>query len=408
MNNVGTTIGFNLTWLDPGVVGGSEEYTIRLLTGVGRIADDRIGLRVYARRALFDAYPELADRFTPVAMPGRRISKPQRIAMEQTWLSRVAAADTVVHHMGGTVPFVSTARRDAGRQKVAVTIHDLQPVDLARNFGWAKRAWLGRLIPLAVERADVIVTPSRFTADRIAALYGAARSKLRVVQQGYRLDRESGASAVTAEASPLAERLQGRRFLLYPAIAYRHKRHRDLIEALSLLPPRHADIDLVFTGRPGPETERLRRQAAVACLDHRLHVVGRVPESDLHWLYDNALALTFPSEYEGFGNPCLEAMARGCPVVASNAAALPEVVDTAAILVPTGDVGRWTGAIAELADRPELVADLAARGRDRAADFDPDSASARLWAVYRELLGTDPVATAERPNPHRSDVQPPP
>ena len=376
------TIGLNLTWLVPGVVGGSEEYTVRLLTGLPGIVDRTVNIRVYGRRDLFVRYPDLATSFVAVPMPGRHVSKLRRIAMEQTWLASVSRSDHVVHHMGGTVPFVP--RRSAVGQRVAVTIHDLQPVDLAHNFSPLKRAWLGRLIPLAVQHADVVVCPSRFTAERIANRYGADRSRLRVVQQGYRIadDEES-----RQPSSDLVHRLEHRRFLLYPAIAYAHKRHRDLIEALDRLPARLAEIDLVLCGRPGPETERLRGLAETCGVSGRVHFVGRVPESDLHWLYDNAMALTFASEYEGFGNPCLEAMARGCPVVASDATALPEVLDGAGVLVPTGDVARWASAIAELADNPSLAAELAARGRARAEAFEPAIAADRLWAVYRELLG---------------------
>ncbi len=383
------SIGLNLTWLVPGVVGGSEEYSIRLLAGVGRLAESKAALRIYGRQDLFERYPELTDPFLPVVMPGRRISRPQRIALERTWLARVSASDVVVHHMGGTVPFVR--RRGASRQLVAVTIHDLQPVDLAHNFSTVKRTWLGRLIPFAVDHADLVVCPSRFTADRIIDRYGTDRSKLRVVPQGYDIDRETDPGRPTPE---LIDRLDARRFVLYPAIAYRHKRHRDLIDALERLPGRLADVDVVFCGRPGPESERLSMQATRAGLTERVHVLGRVPEADLHWLYDHALALTFPSEYEGFGNPCLEAMSRGCPVLASNAAALPEVVGGAGRLLPTGDVDAWTRAIAELADGPDLAADLTRRGRERAAAFEPGMASGRLWAVYRELLSLGSVATS--------------
>ncbi len=397
--NAPRTIGLNLTWLVPGVVGGSEEYTIRLLQGLSRIDAPDVRFRMYARRDLLDRYPELSQNFTPVVMPGRNVSRPRRVALEQTWLARVGAADSVIHHLGGTIPFLrrpgmrgTAPRRSAPRQRVVVTIHDLQPIDMASNFSMVKRMWLGRLLPLAVEHADLIVCPSRFTADRIAARYGAERSRLRVVHQGYR----TNGSAAGPPSAGLTERLGHRRFLLFPAIAYRHKRHRDLVEALARLPERLADIDLVFTGRAGPETERLLEQANRLGVAGRLHVLGRVPEADLHWLYGQALALTFPSAYEGFGNPCLEAMARGCPVLAADAAALPEVIDDAGILVPCGDVAGWVRAVTDLADKPELAADLAVRGRKRAAAFDPDHASARLLTVYRDLLGLEPVTTAPR------------
>ncbi len=386
------TIGLNLTWLVPGVVGGSEEYTVRLLTAVAASVRPHARIRAYGRASLFARHRQLARLFEPVPMPGGHLPRAGRVILEQTWLGRVSADDDVMHHLGGTVPVV---KGRGPRRPLAVTIHDLQPIDLAHNFSPVKRTWLGRLVPLAVGRADLIICPSQFTADRIVDRFAVDRSRVRVVPQGYQ------ASTVSTDAEPpsveLKGRLAGRRFLLYPAIAYRHKRHRDLIAALARLPERCSDIDLVFTGRPGPESQRLREQAVEAGMASRLHLVGRVPEADLHWLYDNAVALAFASEYEGFGNPILEAMARGCPVLAADAAAVPEVLGDAGRLVTPGDIAAWVDAIVAISDDPSHRAELIARGRTRADAFDPANAATRLWAAYRHLLDLDTVARSPSP-----------
>jgi alpha-1,3-rhamnosyl/mannosyltransferase len=97
--------------------------------------------------------------------------------------------------------------------------------------------------------------------------------------------------------------------------------------------------------------------------------LGRVPDGVLRALYERAVALAFPSSYEGFGLPPLEAMASGCPVVASRAGALPEVCGDAALYCPPGDAGALAAQLARLAGDPGFRAELAARGRRRAAEF---------------------------------------
>ena len=100
-----------------------------------------------------------------------------------------------------------------------------------------------------------------------------------------------------------------------------------------------------------------------------IHRLGTVDERTLDAVYRNAVACAVPSRYEGFGLPALEAMARGCPVIASNATSLPEVVGAAGTLVPVGDVEAWGHALVEVARDPELRALMSARGRDRATTF---------------------------------------
>lgn len=141
-----------------------------------------------------------------------------------------------------------------------------------------------------------------------------------------------------------------------------------------------------MTGRPGPETEALRAQVRRLGMEHRVHMTGRVTERELHELYRRALALVFPSEYEGFGNPALEAMTNGCPALVSDSGSLPEVVADAAVVVPTGSVTAWRHAIVELRAKPGLARRLVERGRRRASEFTPERAARQLVGVYRQAL----------------------
>ena len=373
-------IGVNLTWLVPGVVGGSEEYTVRLLEAAGPRLPVGIRLRLYARPDLIDAHPALADGHelaTMPVLPGGRLT---RVVQESTWLAAASRHDTVVHHAGGTVPVL---RPRPG----VVTVHDLQPIEHADNFGPVKRRWLGWSLPRAVAAARLVLCPSDHTARRIETVLGVEPDRIRVVPHGHRLPSREPSLGGVGDGRSTPDGRFGR-FLLYPAIAYPHKRHRDLIRLLDRLGPDRADVALVLTGRPGPETESIRTEARRLGVDHRVHQLGRVPSAELADLYRRAEALVFPSAYEGFGNPAVEAMGFGCPAVVSDAGALPEVVGAAGLVFPVGDLMAMTEAVGRVLDDPCLAAELRRRGRERAAEFDVDMAADRLIAVYRELVDT--------------------
>jgi alpha-1,3-rhamnosyl/mannosyltransferase len=376
------TIGVNLLWLVPGVVGGSEEYTLRLLRAFSEVGEPGLGLRLrlYGQRALFGAHPDLAERFDAVVAPDLSTgSKLARIAAEHSWLARATAGDDVVHHAGGVVPAVRS-------RPSILTIHDLQPLELPWYFSAAKRRWLGTMIPYSARVARMILCPSEFTAGRVRDLLGVPASKIQVVRHGH-------AACQPGILDPEADarlRASFGRYLLLPAIAYRHKRHADLITALDLLHDRLTDLAVVITGRAGPESEALADLAGRLGLSERVHQLGRVSEAELDALYRSAVALVFPSEYEGFGNPVLEAMARGCPVVTTDAGSLPEVAGRAGLVVPTGDPEALAAAVARVLDEPSLPGELRRAGLERAQRFSWAASGRDLAAGYQRAV--DPAA----------------
>jgi len=371
-------VGVHLLWLVPGVVGGSEEYTVRLLRAFDRLDPEDLELRIYAQPSLAETYPDLTNRFETVVAPALLSNKVARIGADATWLVRAAKHDDLLHHAGSVVPPTSP-------RPYVFTVHDLQPLDLPENFSLVKRNWMKRMLPPSIRKATLALCPSQFTADSIIRHVDWSVDRIRVVPHGH---EPVDAGVAHADVAADLHRRFGR-YLLLPAIAYPHKRHVDLLDALRRLADEIPDLSVVFTGGPGPETPALDEHAQSLGLADRVHRLGRVSEGELDGLYRSAAATVFPSTYEGFGNPALEAMARGCPVIATTAASIPEVVGNAGILVAPRSPYELADAVRRLLGNPELDAQLRAAGPLRAEMFGWKGAGEALVGAYRDALAIE-------------------
>lgn len=361
-------------WLVPGVVGGTEEYTIRLLRAVHTLDPNDIWVKLYCQPELLDAYPELEQRFEVRIGPPLR-SKIMRIAAENTWLLAATGEDDLVHHAGSMAPWFN-------RHPYVITLHDIQPLDKPENFHPWKQRWHQKMLPRAIAGAELVLCPSEFSARRATEVLGLAGGHTVVVPHGH---SEVAAGPPSPAVAAEIKASYGR-YVLYPAISYPHKRHADLLDALDFLRNRFSDLSVVFTGRPGPCHDSLLTKTSELELSDRVFFLGRVDEERLDALYRCAEALVFPSEYEGFGNPALEAMARGCPVVATNAGSLPEVIGDAGLLVEPRRPRALAAAIARVLDDEELNSSLRHAGRERAKQFGWRDAGEALLAAYRVAL----------------------
>jgi glycosyltransferase involved in cell wall biosynthesis len=393
-------VGVNLLWLVPGVVGGSEEYLVRSLLAVA--ADppapglDATGLdvTVFGLEALAEAHPELARAFPLVTVPLRGRLRAARIGAESTWLTLEARRRhlDVVHHGGGALP---PGHRLGGAASM-VTVHDTQPLALPANFSRLKRRWLSWMLPRVARSADVVVTTSDFVRRALVAL-GAAPGRVLLVPP-------CPAPPATEPGAPLPDPAEvrgrygvGERYAVYPAVTYPHKNHLVLVEALARAeaPP---DLELVLPGGVGPAEAALAARTRALGLAGRVHRIGRIPRADLEALVTGAVAVAFPSTYEGFGLGALEALGLGAPVVAARAAALPEVVDGAGLLVDPHDPVAWATALAQVsgedadARRRRVVA-----GERRAASFSPARTARALVTAWRAAGEAGPGRAADHP-----------
>ena len=366
------TVAINLLWCVPGQVGGSEEYLARQLVGL-TAHDHGLDITVYALPGYADAHPDVAAAFPTVESAIGGSSRPMRILAEHTWLARRTRSCDLVHHGGGTVPAI-------GRRPVVLTIHDLQYRELPQYFSGLKLRYLRRQVPRSVARADVIAVPSEYVARTVVDAFGRSADDVAVVRHG--VEPSLGVNATSEHELRRRYGLgDATRVLVFPAITHPHKRHDFLVELLA----RHwtdDDIRLVLLGGHGLADGTLASLNEERKVGDRIIRPGRVPSADRDGFLKMATALVFPSEYEGFGAPVLEAMALGTPVIASNRTALPEVVGDAGLVLPL-ELDAWAGALADVdVRRSELVA----AGLERAAAFTAASSARDLLGAYRRAL----------------------
>lgn len=377
-------VAVNLVWLVPGVVGGSEEATLAALRAVAE-APDAAGTEVvlFGTPRLFDAHPDLVDRFETRTV-GASTDRLRRVLAEATELPAAIGAigAGLVHHAGGVLPFRSP-------RPACVAVHDIQPVDLPHNFSFAKRRWLGAMLPRTVRSANAITVPSAFVRDRLVERLGAPAERVSVVPWSV-----EPVAAVSDTDIVAARRRHGldRRYVLYPAISYPHKNHAVLVDAVARLAGE--PTDLVLTGRPGPLDDEIAARAAAAGLEGRFHQLGRVPGADLRALLAGAAAVAVPSRYEGFGLPALEAMSAGRPVVVADCGSLPEVTAGAAPVVDPDDVDGWVAALTTVLDDPDERARLVAAGSNVAASMTPQRTASALLDAWSRCI--DPASAPPR------------
>ena len=260
---------------------------------------------------------------------------------------------------------------------VIVTVHDMINELFPGSFPASDHT--ARNKRLCVERADHIVCNSHFTANDLIRLTGISCRKVSVTHLG--------CSGVFAAAAPLDEEPpHPRPYLLYVGHRAGHKNFGAALAAFAASHRLGAELDFVaFGGLPFSSAERERMAALRLTPDRVLRWSGS--DAELAHAYRHARALVYPSTYEGFGIPPLEAMSAGCAVTCSNTSSIPEVVGEAALLFDPDDVESMRHAMEAVCLDDGIRAGLIAAGKRRVQQFSWDKCAADTVAVYKGLLG---------------------
>jgi glycosyltransferase involved in cell wall biosynthesis len=350
------TVGISLLTLVPGLVGGSETYARELTRALQRVGE--LEYRVFVPSVAPDAGDGLPS--TPIneyrasmTIPGRILAMAHAATRPRRLLRalRLDALDAIHFPLSVMLPPVD-------RPAAATTVHDLQHELHPRFFSRAELGYRRAAYGWTIRRSMIVIAVSEHARETLIERLGVPAERVRTIPHGIDHERFT----------------QGERdreaFLLYPANRWRHKNHDRLFEAFALLRRERPELGLVLTGhghegKPAPDGVEVR---------------GFVSRDKLVDLYRRAAAVVFPSLYEGFGQPPLEAMACGCPVAVSNTTSLPEVCGDAAEYfdpespedIAAATVRALTGARVE-------------QGLARARLFTWDGCARRHETVYREL-----------------------
>lgn len=359
-------------------------FLTRRMTGVDRFAREVVAA---IDRMLAEGAPQLAGVKVTVLVPPtdnlvneyghielRQVGKRQGTAWEQWDLARAVPRDALLLSLCNTGPLLRRAH--------AVVIHDAgterMPQAYSRGFRW----WYRVLMPMLGRNARHVLTVSEFSRRELESVYGIPAGKTMVVPEG-------GEHILRVQPDPAAlERFGlGRRpYLLAVSSMAANKNFRLLVEALALLeqPP----FEIAIAGGANPRVFGQADQVETA----NVRWLGYVSDVELRTLYGGALGFVFPSLYEGYGLPPLEAMNCGCPVLVSHAASIPEVCGDAGLYFDPHDAVALKDAMLRLAADGALREQMRERGYQRARSFSWERAAREVLAA----CGLGAVASAPR------------
>jgi len=268
---------------------------------------------------------------------------------------------------------------------ILLTFFDLQHEYYPEFFTQSQLDARSKTFRPSVEKAHRLIAPSKHTRANLAEKYAVPQDKIFDFPVGVS-DRFQPATAT--EIARVREKYQlPSEYIFYPANPWLHKNHTRLMSALRMCEAQHGIAPtLVLSGKLAEQNWSGCHLAQAAGIEHRVRDLGFVPVEDLPGLYGGALFMIFPSLFEGFGIPLLEAMAAGCPIAASNVTSIPQVTGDAAFLFDPQDVSAICNAVRQLSGDPRLRLDLSSKGKQRAKDYRWSQLIPRLEDIYSSSL----------------------
>lgn len=369
-------IGIDARFFGPGIGTGIGRYSQRLIEELEQI-DAVNEYVVFLRDENFDLFRPTSPRFTKARAPWRWYSRGEQFRFPGA--IRRARVD-FMHYLHFNVPLFSP-------KPFMVTIHDLIlskfPTPRASTLEpakyWLKQLAYRAVISSAVHRSDRLITVTNHTKQDIVSHFRIPSDRIAVTYEGF-----DPSPIRTMNVDPGAYGITGR-YLICVGNAYPHKNLERLVDAMPLVNGAGNPVSLLLVGREDFFFRRLKSYVHEKRADDYVKFSGYVDDGTLDALYRGAFAHVFPSRYEGFGLPGLEAMLRGIPVVAARASCFPEVFGDAAQYFDPLNVNDMAAAIRRVIDDQSLRHGLIQRGNERVRRFSWRTMAEQTLAVYNTV-----------------------
>lgn len=300
-------------------------------------------------------------------------------AADRLGMAKISKELDIVHYLLNVMPTV--ARFEAGS---LITVVDIQHEYFPEFFSSKELALRRKLYGASVRKADHIIAISEFTRSTIMEKYGVPAEKVSTVHLGY---DDAAFRKVTGSAVEEFRRRHGLpdEFLFYPAATWQHKNHVNLLKAVSVMKKEYGFKEkLVLTGIKKGSHDKLFELAEGLGIAGQVEYLGYLPYEELPLLYNAASLMVFPSLFEGFGIPVIEAFGSGLPVVCSNATSLPEIAGDAAVLFDPTDPADIAEKIMGLSRDKKRMAHLAEKGLERAKLYTWKKTAEKTLAIYEK------------------------
>ena len=362
-------IGINALYLIPGGVGGTETYLRALLRALAEIDRTNEYFVFTNRETGADLVPDQAN-FHYVPQPIRAKIRPARILYEQTILPIAAKRwrIDVLFNPGFTSPIL-------GAPPQVTVFHDLQHKRHPEYFRWFDLPFWNFFLYWSSRVARYVVAVSDATAADLQRYYRLTTGRIRIVPHG-----------VSPVFFDIAPQRAPERFILAVSTLHPHKNLDGLLRAFAQFHERHRDYRLIVCGKHGFFTQQLHAVRRELGLDDSVEFPGWVSDESLHDMYARADAFVYPSRFEGFGMPVLEAMAAAVPSACSRVEPIDSIAGDGALKFNPDDTAEMAACIERLVTDEDLRARLALAGMARAAQFRWKSAAQRILAVLREAV----------------------
>lgn len=360
-------IGINLLYLIPGAVGGTETYARELIPELAKLLTESDSIILYCSRETAPTWGKLPG-VQVRTLPFYAKNRLARLIFEQTILPIYAWQDKVdvLFSLGYSAPFIHHCPS-------VVTIHDLNWYYHPEDFGKLNRFMWEWITRFSASTSNHIITDSQASAKSICEILHQPKSKITSILHG---------TPQIINSKPYKNLNP---YILTVVAGYPHKNLKTLLKAFAKFHQNNPKIDLVICGLGGKADTSNLSLIDKLSINSSVNILGYVKREELAALYKGALFFVFPSAYEGFGYPVLEAMSYGAPVISSNAYSLTEVVGEAGIQVDPGDVQGFVTAMTNLIQSKNMRTALQKKGYARASKLQWENTATKTFSIIKGL-----------------------